>query len=373
VNDFIAIAERLMRCPAAPYHEQLVATEVEKICSEHGLDCVADQYGNLLASLNSGRKARPLVLAAHMDHPAFVVTKWLGKGGQWKAEFRGGVADSYFKAGTNVILMPGRKVARLGKRLAHKSQEFLLEEQERGESNSRPEYAVWALNDFDVYDGQIHGRACDDLIGVAAALTTLVRLNQSKSRVNVIAAISRAEEVGFHGALALAKSKQLPKSALVISLETSRELPGVRIGEGVIVRVGDRASIFDSDATRFLTEVATDLAKIDGQFKVQRALMSGGTCEGTAYQEHGFQTAAVCVALGNYHNCADNDLIREEYVSVADALGMVELLCAAANEMNNFDKLCSKLSSRLEKLSREALQKLPNHPFNRRNGARRKN
>jgi len=66
-------------------------------------------------------------------------------------------------------------------------------------------------------------------------------------------------------------------------------------------------------------------------------------------------------------------LIREEYVSVTDALGMVELLCAAANEMKNFEKLCSKLSSRLEKLSREALQKLPNHPLNTRNGARRKN
>jgi hypothetical protein len=37
-------------------------------------------------------------------------------------------------------------------------------------------------------------------------------------------------------------------------LETSRELPGVKMGGGVILRVGDKASIFDSEATRFLAE-----------------------------------------------------------------------------------------------------------------------
>ena len=41
--------------------------------------------------------------------------------------------------------------------------------------------------------------------------------------------------------------------------------------------------------------------------------MSGGTCEATAYQEFGFQTAAVCVALGNYHNCGPRNRIAAEF------------------------------------------------------------
>jgi putative aminopeptidase FrvX len=170
--------------------------------------------------------------------------------------------------------------------------------------------------------------------------------------------LSRAEEVGFHGALALAKSKRLPKNSLIISLETSRELPPVRQGAGVIIRVGDRTSIFDSTSTRFLTELAGDMAKSDSGFKFQRALMSGGTCEATAYQEYGYRCAAVCVALGNYHNCGPKDRLAEESVSASDAVNMAELLRNAAAEMKNFEKVTKRLPLRLEKYAREAGAKL---------------
>src|SRR5438132_2754031 len=123
-------------------------------------------------------------------------------------------------------------------------------------------------------------------------------------------------------------------------------MPPVKMGSSVIIRVGDRASIFDSQATRFLAEVA---GSIKGKFQFQRALMSGGTCEGTAYQEFGYQTCAVCVALGNYHNCAPNNQIRAEYVSIPDALSMVQLLVEAARQMPVFEKLTKGLPDRLHK------------------------
>jgi hypothetical protein len=59
-------------------------------------------------------------------------------------------------------------------------------------------------------------------------------------------------------------------------------------------------------------------------------------------------------------------------VSVNDGVAMVDLLCAAATEMKNFNKLKSRLTDRLEKLSREALQNLRKHRLNKGNGARRK-
>jgi endoglucanase len=86
--------------------------------------------------------------------------------------------------------------------------------------------------------------------------------------------------------------------------------------------------------------------------------MSGGTCEATAYQEFGFQTAAVCVALGNYHNCAPNKRIAAEFVSMADALSMVELLAAAARQMPQMPKLIGKLPKRLQTMLREAQPRL---------------
>jgi hypothetical protein len=156
----------------------------------------------------------------------------------------------------------------------------------------------------------------------------------------------------------VAASRHLPRNSLVVSLETSREMPPVKMGRGVIIRVGDRASTFDATATRYLCEIAGELSANDKSFHSQRALMSGGACEATAYQEFGFQTAAVCIALGNYHNCGQRGQIAAEFVSMADACGMVQLLVEAARRMPAYSKLVGRLPSRLQGMLRAARQAL---------------
>jgi endoglucanase len=156
----------------------------------------------------------------------------------------------------------------------------------------------------------------------------------------------------------VADAKLLPRNALVVSLETSKELPPVKMGQGVILRVGDRSSIFDSTAMRFLGEAAAGLRAKDEKFRFQRALMFGGTCEATAFQEFGYQVAAVCVALGNYHNCHPQGRIAAEYVSLSDACGMVRLLVEAARQMRAYDRLTGKLPERLRTLLRQARRNL---------------
>jgi endoglucanase len=327
---------------------------VEAICSEHGLTFRRDQFGNVLVHLKTGSQPRPFVLAAHLDHPGFEVVRELS-GTRWLLRFRGGVPDEYFRPGLRLRLMPGGVPAKLGRRQG-KERCFLA-------TSTRaplvaPKFAVWELEDFALRSGTIHGRACDDLIGVASILATMIELKRGRASVNVIGIISRAEEVGFHGALAVAAKRAVPLSSLVVSLETSRELPGVKMGKGVILRVGDRTSIFDSEGMRFLGQVAAGLGARRQGFLVQRALMSGGTCEATAYQEFGYQTAAVCIALGNYHNCGPRRNIAAEFVNLADAVGMVELLVAAARQMKNYRVLVTQLPMRLQKMSREAQKAL---------------
>jgi endoglucanase len=342
-----------MRRPAAPYFEHTVRAEAIRLCAEHGLAWRLDRFGNLLVTLRTAPRLRALVLAAHLDHPGFHVSR--RRTGGWIAEFLGGVADEYFKPGVPLRLMPGGYPARLGRRLGGKRR---FEIDGPVPTGAHPRFAVWEVNDFSVRGDRVQGRACDDLIGCAAILATLLELKRGRARVNVTGVLARAEEVGFHGALMAAASRVLPKDALVVSLETSRELPPAKTGQGVVIRVGDRASVFDPQATRFLTEVANDLSKKDRGFRFQRALMSGGTCEGTAYQERAYQTAAVCVALGNYHNCAPGDRIAAEFVSMRDALGMVQLLVAAARCMPRFGQLTARLPKRLDRLAREARRRL---------------
>jgi putative aminopeptidase FrvX len=347
-NSFAALARRLMRCPAAAWHEQLVAAEVKKICTENDLSFQQDDSGNFILPLKQGaRGVRPLILSAHMDHPGFHVLSMLDERNAL-VRFAGGVPDEYFREGLPVRLFPGGIQGRLGKRRAKKEFELRLE----SVPTEPPKFGVWDLGDYELKRTRIHGRACDDLIGVASVLATLIELKKRRASVNVIGVLTRAEEVGFHGALLLARSKRLPRTGLVVSLEASRECPPVEMGMGVVIRVGDRSSIFDSEATRFLTEVAGEMKS--KQFRFQRALMPGGTCEGTAFQEHGFQTAAVCVPLGNYHNCTPDGKIAEEFVSVLDACRMVDLLVEAACRMKDYSRLTRKLTDSLAKLEKEA-------------------
>jgi putative aminopeptidase FrvX len=360
------LASRLMRHPAAPYHEHAVSAEIKEICRENGLSFDEDAFGNLLIRATvrhrgapvsghaSIRSSRPIVFAAHMDHPGFDVLL-SRQNRNLRVRFKGGVPDHYFQPGLPLRLMPGAQGGKLGRRIGT---ERVFDARPGRASGVKPAFAVWDLEDFAVRKDRIYGRACDDLIGVASALGALIKLKKSRGRVNAIAAISRAEEVGFHGALALCRSRLLPKNALIISLETSRELPGVEMGKGVILRVGDRTSIFDSRAMRFLSEVAADLQTKHKGFSFQRALMSGGTCEATAYQEYGFQTGAVCVALGNYHNCGPRNRIAPEFVNVSDACAMVDLLIEAARRMPHFKQLVAKLPQRLERMRKEAVRGL---------------
>lgn len=353
-SEFTKIAARLMRHPAVPFHEHAVRNEVEIICAEHRLNFKRDDFGNLLVRFSTAPKMRTVVLAAHLDHPGFEIVRRLSPT-RWLVRFLGGVPDSYFRKGIPVRLMPGDTVAKLG---ASRGKLKQFEVHAPQEIKIAPHFAVWDLDDFAVRNGRIHGRACDDLVGVASILATLIGLKRRRARVNVIGVISRAEEIGFLGAMAIAAGKRLPKSSLVISLETSRELPGVKMERGVILRVGDRTSIFNSEAMRFLSEVAASLKSKNKKFQFQRGLMSGGTCEATAYQEFGFQTAAVCVALGNYHNCAEKNRIAEEFVSIADALSMVELLATCAKRVSGYQGLVNRLPRRLQTMLRTATPRL---------------
>ncbi len=292
-----------------------------------------------------------------MDHPGFEIVRPLGSR-RWVARFNGGVPDDYFHPGIPVRLLPGVIPARLGRRLGTGKQFEVIASRIDLSHQPHPKFAVWELEDFAVRKGRIHGRSCEDLVGVASVLATMIELKRARARAHVIGVISRAEEIGFQGALTVADAKLLPMNSLIVSLETSKELPPTKMSGGVILRVGDRSSIFDSAGMRFLGEVAADLQEKDKRFQFQRALMFGGTCEATAFQEFGYQAAAVCVALGNYHNCHPQGRIAAEYVSLSDACGMVQLLVTAALHMRAYDRITAKLPRRLHALLKEARRNL---------------
>jgi endoglucanase len=174
-----------------------------------------------------------------------------------------------------------------------------------------------------VKDGWLESRSIDDLLGCAVSLEALRRCARAKAKTNVTVLLHRAEEVGFVGALDLIAEGAVSTDDTVLSIESSRELPGARPGKGPVIRLGDKATLFDANATALLDEAGKGL-------KVQRLRLTGGTCEATAYLAFGYEAGGVAVPLVNYHNGWGAKAIAAEKVRLADVDGAVELLVRAA-------------------------------------------
>ncbi len=283
----LAVVEALTKQPTAPFHEDAVRDEIEAQLGKIAhVTFKRDSFGNVVAHYQRGRKrAADWGLAAHMDHPGWV------RGEDGEMGFLGSVAARF--------------------RSDPKKKSF-------------GDFEMWDLPPFEIRDGQIHSRACDDLIGCAEIICVFRELEERGVNAHCVGLFTRAEEVGFVGAIKLAKAGILPRNLTILSLETSTPRGTAEIGKGPIVRVGDKASSFDGPATaRLLAAVAAE------KIPVQRCLLDGGTCEATAYQLYGYTCAAASLALGNYHNVTPEGAIAAEFVTIDDFVGMVRLCLAA--------------------------------------------
>ncbi|MGB8170288.1 MAG: M20/M25/M40 family metallo-hydrolase [Chthoniobacteraceae bacterium] len=286
------IIRPILAQPTAPFHEDAVRAEIlMQLAQIPNMRVEQDDFGNVVARYEGCSGHAEYAFAAHMDHPGYV-----------GEEFLGGVPESY--------------------------------REKKPPVRDFGAFAMWDLPACEVRDGRIFSRACDDLIGCAAIVALFQQLDRIGAEATVYGLFTRAEEVGFIGAVHLAKSGRLPRDLTIVSLETSSEKsPGAgKMGDGVIIRVGDKTSIFDDSATAALAHAASE-AKLPHQ----RCLMSGGTCEATAYQLYGYRSAALCVALGNYHNCGPDLTIAPEFVAIDDVDAIVQLMIRASTHEGPID------------------------------------
>lgn len=308
-----------------------------------------DSGGNLLITQKGRKRRAPVIAVAHMDHPAFVVT---AVGDRIEFEFRGGVDEAYF-LGARV------RIPKIGG--AHWLQITAYDPEthtgvmERGVARGQIEVGdigMWVFPPPVAREGMHQAPACDDLAGVAAALAALDQARGQSDLRHYGVLLTRAEEVGLVGALHAAVTRSVPDDARMISIETSRELPEARVGDGPIIRTGDRATVFDRDLTNRITSAARRAG-----LKHQRKLMDGGGCEATAFGGLGYQAAGLCVALRNWHNRGNLDLVEAgrgraialpEEISLDDFHGLIDLILIAAVAADDEDSIASGLRSLYE-------------------------
>ena len=351
----------LTAIPTAAGQEWRVINWIERwLTKQTGVVLKRDRFGNLLLKQKRTSTKKPIYITAHLDHPAFVVRRQIDER-HIEMEFRGGVHNAYFVGtkievfdnednryvGTIQALTPNAKpfkrvVVKLQKSVAG----FLLE----------GDVGRWQFGPTVVKNGLLHAPACDDLAGVAAAIAALDKLTAMRGMGHVGVLLTRAEEIGFIGAIAAAKNRTIPKTARLLCLETSRSFPESPIGAGPILRVGDRTSVFNPELTNAINEIMS----AQKNFPWQRKLMTGGTCESTAFCNYGFLSTCVCLALGNYHNMRDIDGVVQKnktakvapgFISVSDFHDLVKMLVVVCRDLDKSrtGSLRRGLESRLNK------------------------
>jgi putative aminopeptidase FrvX len=335
----------LTHLPTASGREEAVIDWVRRWARRRDdLRLATDTGGNLLIT-QKGRKSRATVLAvAHMDHPAFVITAVHGKEAAY--EFRGGVRAEYFE-GARVEFVTGD--GRGGRVTAYEAGTRQGNIRLRGPEPRPGDIARWRFSPRRSRERHLLAPACDDLAGSAAALAALDRARGRADLRHFGVLLTRAEEMGFVGALHAAKTGSIPSEARILSIETSRASTDAPVGEGPVIRVGDAATVFDQGLTNLISrEVARR------GLRHQRKLMSGGACEATAFGVYGYRATGLCLPLGNYHNMGHLDEVEAgtgearpmmEEISLDDFHGLVDLLLIAAEAVDGQSDLQQQLDA----------------------------
>jgi len=353
--------------PTAAGREDAVIAWVERwVARRKHITTRRDRYGNMLLSRKGARSEQPILLTAHMDHPAFVALGAQGK--RVTAEFRGGVRESYFM-GSKVRLWRGTQLGAVGRVVSYKApNKTMLDDWVEIEFKAKTDaqagdILTWDLPKPRIVKGRLYAPACDDLAGLAAGLAAFEKAiarrdAKSKRYPDVRMLLTRVEEVGMIGAAGASKRGLIPRGALLLALENSKSFAESPIGGGPIVRVGDRLSTFDNALTSAVARVAERLdmkaRKRGEEFKWMRRLMPGGFCEATVYQLLGHTATCLCLALGNYHNMNEQTgRIDSEVISIDDYHGLIELLIEAGRALGTTGGLTDAsdlLHQRLERL-----------------------
>jgi len=339
------ILSDLGKFTATSYWEDDPADYLADRARKAGLEVSIDEWGNVLATKRGTDPAAPgIAFVAHTDHPGYeVVAK---DGDQLTLKTLGGVGIGAGREGTSILVIDKNgdriKATVTGSEPAKgdfpKSREtvgwlgtdtvyaVLNNDSEIGDL---PRPVVPDLPDFELEDGLIRMRAADDLGGCAAILAALESISNTATKGDVHGLFTRAEEVGLVGARLAAEHELLLKNTVIVSVETSSVLPGAEIGEGVVIRTGDRAATFDYAAEAYLTEAAHKIKSANPNFKIQRQLMSAGGCEAAAFKAFGYSVTGTAFPLGAWHNRGESG-VEPEFISKDDFVGGAQLLAEAA-------------------------------------------
>jgi len=277
-------------------------------------DCKTDALGNLLVHKKGRQPAKNrLMLSAHMDEVGMMVTD-ITTGGFLKFDEVGGI-DRRVLIGKQVTVGKNRVPGVIGIKPIHLCK--------GDEHKTIPEYSdmyidigadsaeqaqtvvsvgdsVQYVSEFIETETHLNAKAIDDRFG-CYVMTELIK---SDLAYDADFAFVVQEEVGLRGSKTAAYTLN-PDFALVLETTTSAEIPEIdaqkqvcTLGDGAVISVMDRRTIYDKELVRCAMDTAQALG-VKAQYK--RAV-AGGNDAGAIHQSRGgVRTLALSLACRYLH------------------------------------------------------------------------
>jgi len=318
--------------PTTSFYEYKISNFIQNELNQMGLEFTIDEWGNIEIFIE-GTSQEELVFISHMDHPGFELTEKISDS-KYKAIPLGGLPKNCENLSTPIIVFDNEKIVK-GKIL--KSSDSSIVEDYRwltkkeviievNESIDLPAPAVFDLPEPKISGNQVITPVADDLAGCSIILETFKKLKNVKTKYSMRAIFTRAEEVGLVGARVIADSKRIKNDSIIVSIETSSELPGAVSGLGPIIRAGDRISTFNNDGEIILLSAIQKIQETDKGFKFQRQLMNLGGCEASAFLPFGYRVTGITLPLINWHNSTPDGNVEPERINILDYENAIKIM-----------------------------------------------
>ncbi len=296
MTPLISLASSALAIAAAPGREQPAIDFINLwTASRPWCETRRDHSGNLILRAAREPKGPPLYLAAHLDHPNFIV-ETLPHSPREALLLRRGGHPSELLTNTPVII---RSHARIIRGTLHEITDPTPGSvRARASFDSPPAPGDVASYDVDEpgrTDSELFGLACDNMIGVAALLAAFESTRDHRPHGPVRLLLTRAEELGMLGALALCRAGLLGPCARVLTVDARDAAPG----SGILA--AGPASLTRDLAALGLTP--TDQAAAD-------------RTEAAAFSAFGHEAGAILYPIRNMHNAGTPP--QPERIAIAD-------------------------------------------------------
>lgn len=334
-----------------------IEREIKDCCDTYSCDVL----GSLTAVIRGGGRGR-VMLSAHMDEVGFMITD-ITPGGFLKFGALGGIDDAVL-CGKRVRILRENAPSLPGVILSKPIHLQSAEEREAyakkenmyisiGAHSREEAQALCSVGDIAVFDSEftafgeadrlLKGKAIDDRLGCALMIETMRKLYAAPQRgaYDLYFCFSVREETGLSGAKAAA---QRIEPQLAVVLETTAvadiaEVPPAKrvaaLGQGGVISLLDRSTIYD----RALTGFAIETAKHAGiPFQIKQYVSGGNDAGHIQRSGAGVRTMALSAPARYLHSPACV-IDREDYFS------MRALLLAVLENLDHFkseETLCIK-------------------------------